>query len=232
MLVVVLAESGQRWELGSGDAMLVPMGAAHSVWSDQPETRWLTGTFKHDTAARSALVGGVPHAIVLTGVRDQGLEWFDVSRRLLLKERDRPSLGSAVMIGKILDLLFIQFLRVWASSSEAPAGWLRAANDPAIGSVVDALHADPTRRWSVAAMARVARLSRSGFVDRFGSATGVPPMTYLTDLRMELARDLLLNTSGSVRQIATEVGYASDAAFTRAFTQRQGMSPTRWRQAR
>jgi AraC-like DNA-binding protein/quercetin dioxygenase-like cupin family protein len=227
--VVTVRAGRSRWQLRAGDAILLPMGVAHEVRSDSPGSQWLTGTFTYDTSAQIALLTGLPQAIVLSGVRERGLEWFDVSRRLLLKERDEPSPGSDVMIARILDLLFIQFLRVWASGPDAAPGWLRAAGDPVIGSVLDAVHADVARPWSVGELAGVARLSRSGFVERFRTATGVPPMTYVVDLRMDLARDLLRSTSQSVGEIARRAGYGSDAAFTRAFTQREGVSPTRWR---
>lgn len=227
--VITLQAGRSRWELRAGDAILLPMGVAHEIRSDTPGSRWLTGTFTYDTSARIALLTGLPQAILLNGVRERGLEWFDVSRRLLLKERDEPSPGSDVMIARILDLLFVQFLRVWASGPDAAPGWLRAAGDPVIGSVLDAVHSDVARPWSVGELASVARLSRSGFVERFRATTGVPPMTYVVDLRMDLARDLLRSTSHSVGEIARRAGYGSDAAFTRAFTQREGISPTRWR---
>jgi Helix-turn-helix domain/Cupin len=54
---------------------------------------------------------------------------------------------------------------------------------------------------------------------------GQPAMAYLTELRMELARDLLLDSGETAKQVARRTGYKSDAAFNRAFTRVHGRSP-------
>jgi AraC-like DNA-binding protein len=78
-------------------------------------------------------------------------------------------------------------------------------------------------------MAQYAHLSRTTFAERFTRILGQPPMAYLTELRMELARDLLLGTSETAKQVARRTGYQSDAAFNRAFTKHHGRSPGQWR---
>jgi AraC-like DNA-binding protein len=98
--------------------------------------------------------------------------------------------------------------------------------------VLDAVHADPARAWSNAEMARYAHLSRTTFTERFTRILGQPPMTYLTELRMELARDLLLGSGETAKQVARRTGYMSDAAFNRAFTRHHGRSPGQWRRER
>jgi len=125
--------------------------------------------------------------------------------------------------------MYIQMLRVWASSADSTPGWLRAGMDPDIGRVVDALHAHPGSKWTNAEMARCAHLSRTTFIDRFTSLLGMPPITYLSEFRMELARDLLRGSTESMKQIARRCGYESDAAFNRAFKSKHGCSPAQWR---
>jgi transcriptional regulator GlxA family with amidase domain len=136
------------------------------------------------------------------------------------------------MISRILDLMYIQMLRVWASSSDSPPGWLRAGMDSNIGRVIDALHAEPARAWTATAMAGLAHMSRTTFIERFTQLLGQPPVAYPGDLRMELARDLLVATTDSVKQVAHRVGYASDAAFNRAFARHHGRTPAQWRMDR
>jgi hypothetical protein len=51
------------------------------------------------------------------------------------------------MISRILDLMYIQMLRLWATSAVSSPGWLGAGMDPDIGGVLDAIHADPARAW-------------------------------------------------------------------------------------
>jgi AraC-like DNA-binding protein len=215
--------------LRAGDVALLPAGRAHVLRVTEPGTRWLTGTFGYDGAADTRLLAALPDVIAFEGLRERGYEWFDVSYRLMAKERREPTPGAAVMISRILDLMYIQMLRVWATSTESSPGWLRAGLDPDIGSVLNALHADPARAWSYAEMAHYAHLSRTTFTERFTRVLGQPPMAYLTELRMELARDLLLGSTETAKQVARRTGYKSDAAFNRAFTRYHGRSPGQWR---
>jgi len=223
-----VAGAGPR-VLGAGDVALLPAGRAHLLRVTGPGTRWLTGTFVHDGAASNRLLAALPDVIAFERLRERGYEWFDVSYRLMAKERREPTPGAAVMISRILDLMYIQMLRLWAASTEGSPGWLRAGLDPDIGGVLDALHADPARAWSNAVMAQYAHVSRTTFTERFTRILGQPPMAYLTELRMELARELLLGSGETAKQVARRTGYQSDAAFNRAFARYHGRSPGQWR---
>jgi AraC-like DNA-binding protein/quercetin dioxygenase-like cupin family protein len=215
--------------LHAGDVALLPAGRAHVLHVTEPDARWLTGTFVYDGATGNRLLTALPDVIAFERLRERGYEWFDVSYRLIAKERREPTPGTAVMISRILDLMYIQMLRLWATSTESTPGWLRAGMDPDIGGVLDAIHTDPGRAWSNTEMARYAHLSRTTFTERFTRILGQPPMTYLTELRMELARELLLGSTETSKQVARRTGYKSDAAFNRAFTRHHGSSPGQWR---
>jgi AraC-like DNA-binding protein len=207
------------------------MGRVHHLTVRAPDTRWLTGTFVYDGAAGHRLLTALPEIIAFERLRLRGYEWLEVSYRELIKERRQPTPGTAVMISRILDLIYIQLLRLWATQSPASPGWLRAGMNPDIGGVLDSLHASPEHDWSISEMARCAHLSRTTFAERFTSILGQPPMAYLADLRMELARDLLQRSDESAKQIAARIGYKSDAAFSRAFGRHHGCSPGQWRRA-
>ena len=56
-------------------------------------------------------------------------------------------------------------------------------------------------------------------------------MQYLTRWRLHLAADLLQGSQRSIAAIASEIGYESEAAFSRAFKREQGASPATWRRA-
>ena len=78
-------------------------------------------------------------------------------------------------------------------------------------------------------LAKEAGTSRSVLTDRFSRFLGRGPIAYLADWRLELAAEALRGTSRSVMQVATEVGYDSEAAFNRAFKRRFGEPPARYR---
>jgi AraC-like DNA-binding protein len=233
-----------------GDILLLPRPQRHTIASDSSERarglelrdlvaaendavapQWLAGSFAVDAPSGGQMLAELPDAIVLTGVGARALSWLDVSRRLLLEEIAAPGQGSAAMISRILDLLFIQIIRAWASRPDADPGWLIGAMDPQIGQALAAVHADPGREWTVARLAGVAHLSRSAFAQRFTERVGHTPSAYVAQLRLEIAAEQLSSTQAAINTIAAEVGYRSNAAFTRAFSKRYGATPTAWRRA-
>ncbi len=226
--------------LGRGDVVLLPRGDAHQVTdahhvtdaaeNGAPEpARWLCGTFTIGDPQASHLLGSLPAAIVLRGSRGPALEGLDVARRMLVFEMRSPSQGSAVMVARILDLIFIQILRAWAAGPDAEPNWLAGALDPQTGPALSAIHRDPGHDWTVDELARACNLSRSAFAARFVAHVGKPPATYLAHVRLDAAVDLLRDTSLPIALIAKNVGYTSEAAFSRAFKNRYGTAPARWR---
>jgi AraC-like DNA-binding protein len=238
----------RRYE--AGDVILLPAGAAHVVRSgkkvpprplaesdtrhdivapDTEGTHWLSGTFSFDDSRGGRLLHALPPVIDLRGAKDQSLVWLDVSTQMLMEDKLNPSEGSEESISRILDLLFIRVLRAWAVRPEATASWLTGAMDAVIGAAITAIHANPGHPWSVQQLAAKSNLSRSAFSERFSRTVGQPPAAYIAQVRLERAADLLQHTTESVSAIASDVGYDSEAAFSRVFSKRYGLPPSRWR---
>ena len=85
------------------------------------------------------------------------------------------------------------------------------------------------RPLPLATLAESAGLSPFHFARTFRRATGIPPGQFLTALRLEQAKGLLLTTDRSVTEICFAVGYDSVGTFTTRFTQLVGLSPGRIR---
>lgn len=94
------------------------------------------------------------------------------------------------------------------------------------------LHADPAYLWTVDRLAAGVRLSRSAFAQRFTSLPGQPPMQYLARRRLRIAARELRSGNSPLAPLAGKVGYASEAAFGRAFKREFGLSPASWRTSR
>jgi len=94
------------------------------------------------------------------------------------------------------------------------------------------MHHDPARGWTLESLASTAAMSRSAFAEHFMKFVGTPPMQYLTNWRMQIAANQLLSSTDSVAAIANRVGYASEAAFSRAFKKSAGSAPSEWRKSR
>jgi AraC-like DNA-binding protein len=75
-------------------------------------------------------------------------------------------------------------------------------------------------------LAREAGLSRSAFSERFGQKVGVPPMQYLIDWRMALAKAMLQRDALPLEAVAASIGYQSASAFSTAFRREVGSPPS------
>jgi AraC-like DNA-binding protein len=67
--------------------------------------------------------------------------------------------------------------------------------------------------------------------ERFATAVGLPPMTYLQNWRMQLAEGLLAEGRTPMAEVAARVGYESEEAFSRAFKRTRGVPPGARRRA-
>jgi transcriptional regulator GlxA family with amidase domain len=108
-------------------------------------------------------------------------------------------------------------------------GWLAGLRDAAVGRALALMHARMAQPWTTEELAAAANLSRSSFAERFAHLVGVPPITYLTDWRMQVAAARLRDTHRPIAQIAADIGYESEATFTRAFKRATGVAPGRYR---
>lgn len=150
-----------------------------------------------------------------------------------LGEADRTSLrsGDPIICRMMALTVLLSIIRAWAENGCAPQGWPSRANDPFLDRVVEAIHEQPGRDWTVETLAGLGAMSRSVFAERFHSALGRSPAGYVTDVRMETAKRML-SSGGSVSHTARELGYSSDEGFSRAFRRATGMTPSRWRAGR
>jgi AraC-like DNA-binding protein len=138
--------------------------------------------------------------------------------------------GAATVMTKMSELLFVEAVRRYlATLPPEQTGWLAGLRDPAIGRALSLMHARLNENWTADALAREVNLSRSTFADRFTTLIGVPPMRYLLNWRMQVARQKLREANRPIAQIAFEVAYESEAAFTRAFRREFGLPPAEWR---
>lgn len=194
------------------------------------ETALVCGVIRFAPGPGAALVKALPPLIVLDGALNAG--GLRTTLRLLARESRRLSPGGDTVVTRLADILVIQAIRAWLARGEAgTGGWLSALRDPQLGRALSAVHHEPGRPWSVAALASAAGMSRAGFAARFVALTGEPPMHYVARVRMELAAQLLARPGARVGEIAARLGYRSEAAFSRAFSRLRGEAPGRSKRA-
>ena len=137
---------------------------------------------------------------------------------LLAAEMQRDEPGQDAVLDRLLDLLLIATLRAWfARVGAAAPGWYRANADPVVGPAVRMLYNNPAHPWTVAGLAAEVGASRAALARRFTELVGEPPMSFLTDWRLTLAADLLLEPGATIGSVANKVGYGSPYALSAAF---------------
>jgi AraC-like DNA-binding protein len=126
--------------------------------------------------------------------------------------------------------MFVEVIRLHMDQlANNSTGWLAGLRDPLVGRTLTLLHARPAHAWTLDELASEAAASRSVLADRFTHVVGYPPIQYLTQWRMQIAARRLADPGSKVAAVAHEVGYESEAAFSRAFKKVVGRSPSQWR---
>ncbi|WP_091227855.1 helix-turn-helix transcriptional regulator [Microbacterium sp. 3J1] len=139
--------------------------------------------------------------------------------------------GDLVICRMMAKTVLLSVIRAWAANGCAPDGWPSVSNDPFLDRVVEAIHDEPGREWTVERLAGIGAMSRSVFAERFRAAIGRSPADYVTEVRIDAAKRML-SAGRSVSETSRELGYASDEGFSRAFRRRTGMTPSAWRASR
>ena len=253
-----VGSSGQPLEIAGGDLVVLPHGRGHRLFdvvgsrtvpimsvlkADRPrptgflrfggggaKTQILCGRFQFDTRlAKSALLG-LPPVLHLKNSSGRAPEWLELTMRFLVAEARSTAPGRQIAMSRLVDLLFIQTIRYWLSANDfQPLGWIGALRDPRIGSALTLIHANPERPWDVRTLAAEIGMSRSSFAQRFVELVGEPPRKYLTRLRVHLAARLLQVPGATILNTAAQVGYESEAAFSRVFKRYMRMAPAAFR---
>jgi AraC-like DNA-binding protein len=198
------------------------------------------------------LIGALPHLMVVCPRRgrirtrpstsglaaagaDMGADgapdrWLTAALERTLVEVEGNEPGAPEMLRRLTELLYLEVLRGYMRRLPAgEQGWLAGIQHPDVGRALRLLHEHPERRWTVDALGHEVGLSRSALAQRFGDVVGEPPMRYLAAWRMQLAQSLLRRSGLTIAQVAARVGYASEAAFERAYKRHVGLPPATWR---
>ena len=233
--IVASARSGptRTWSKVAGGQAGNP---AHECVFDGPggrrgsSTHVICAGFEYDHEVAQPLLSLMPPVLFLSERTLAEGSPVQATLRVLRHELAARTSGSATVIDRLTDVLFVQVIRAWLGSEDCTGNsWLQALRDPIIGRALSVLHANPAAPWTIETLAREVSLSRATLTRRFSTLVGEAPLSYLTRWRMELAARHLRETDKAVSTIARYVGYSSEFAFSRAFSRLRGLPPGRYR---
>lgn len=246
---------GQQISLNTGDFVVLPHGDAHELVDGHstkaiPATELLAGTprsnpwmvnlgqegrlsilicagFLYSGRIQDPILQFLPAVIHLKGGETASLEPLLV---LAEQEMRTPHAGTEAMLARIAEMLMVESIRTYVDGVDVgQGGWLAALQDKKLSAVMQAIHDDPAAPWTLADLAGRVGLSRSSLATQFRAVVGVTVRQYITRLRMTLAASMLETPNRpSMVEISEQVGYSSEAAFSRAFSREMGVAPSQY----
>ncbi|GAB5505169.1 MAG: AraC family transcriptional regulator [Rhizobiaceae bacterium] len=217
----VIEESGFE---GKGALVYGPTGTDHA-------TQLVCGHFAFDPNARSLLIDALPGHLHIANYGEAAGAWMEQTLKVIGAEAGRQKMGSDLIALKLSEIIFAQALRTYLATAGSDRTVLAGFADPQIARALAAIHEKPGEPWTIELLARNAGMSRTAFALRFADCMGMTPIGYLTHWRMEVARQMLAGSNEPIIEIAEQVGYGSEAAFSRAFSKHQSKAPAAYRRS-
>lgn len=251
---------GQTTQLSKGDFLMVPHGLGHHIFDhassycaplfDLPieqltkhyeilryggkgeKTVLLCGavSFEHPIASR--LLALMPQFVQIDSDHHQYNQTIKNTMNMLATEAKCTGVGSEAVITRLADIIVIQSLRAWLDTLDTDNnGWLAALHDKRLSKAIICIHNQPEKSWTVGQLATEAGMSRTSFAEHFKRMVGESPLQYLTQWRMALATSQLIHSKESILEVALNLGYQSEAAFSRAYKKVVGVTPSTTRRS-
>jgi len=221
--LTIESNEGHRMCIDEPALILLPRSIGHSVNSaHDSHAKILCTAFRFLNIERE-LVDSLPKIIVFKA-HSKELEGF---ASLLFNEIDHLGLGQQSVVNKICDVLLIKVIRLLVGNGHLFQGMLAGLSHPKLSRTIAQLQSSPESNWSLEEMASQAGMSRSTFAQVFLNTVGQTPNDFLTDLRVNLAKELL-GQDKSVSLVANSVGYEHGSALARVFRKKTGLSPKQW----
>jgi AraC-like DNA-binding protein len=197
------------------------------------DTHLICGFFSCDVRPFNPLLDSLPRLMrVGPNVSHGSNDLLNQFIRFATAEMGNKRPGSQSILNRLSELMFVEVVRLHMGQlPNDNTGWLAGLRDGLVGRALTLLHDRPTHAWTLEGLASEAGASRSVLADRFTHLVGYPPIQYLTQWRMQMAAKRLTDPGVSIASVAYDVGYESEAAFSRAFKKLVGRSPGQWRKS-
>ncbi|OFZ30161.1 MAG: hypothetical protein A2622_09960 [Bdellovibrionales bacterium RIFCSPHIGHO2_01_FULL_40_29] len=221
-----------------GDMVIFPKEVPHTMGNTKKEkaktevfsfqlnktsndTGLLCGEIIFNHRGSDEILKALPTAIIIP--YEDSKEWLTPVLDLIIKENLGESPAKQVILNSLSELLFIYALRYYIQVNQNKQGLLSIYANPQIARAMNQVHLNLEKNWSLESLAKEAGLSRTTFAQKFKQLSGQTPFEYLTWLRMQLAWSLL-SQGELVSEVASQVGYQSESAFSHVFKKQFSIS--------
>ena len=232
-----------------GDVFIIRPGQNHSIrvigdqpveqphvhfdLIEQPDSPSVTVSFKplsrmtpkEKSLFRQDLLGTPPHVLPnLIRLHDTvsfDLKLFDIIQEFQMRN-DYFELRLKGLILELLSLLFRE--ATWSNQNDEPEKMKM------LNQIKNYLNTNANRDLRLDEMSSQFHLNKHYLIGAFKEAYGITPIQYHQQMRMERAKNMLVYTLFSVQEISDSLGYLGIHAFSRAFKNKEGISPTVYRE--
>ena len=193
------------------------------------ETQLVCGHFAFSEHAHHPIVDALPAVIVVKNYGESSGKWMENTLRIIGAEAGLPGIGNDLVALKLSEIIFAQALRAYLIDEGSNKPIMAGFANPQIGRALSAIHEAPSFPWSLEELSEIAGMSRTSFANNFSQFMTTTPMGYITQWRMQIARQMLAETSSPIIEVAESTGYHSEAAFGRTFKKLVGIAPGTYR---
>jgi len=195
-------------------------------------TKIVCGFLACDARPFNPLLAALPRLLRMPGLTSGRETWIGHLLDTAVDESNHRRPGGEAVLERMSEMIFVEVLRRYLDGlPTGETGWLAGMRDAGVGRALSLMHERPAQDWTLERLGEECGLSRSVLHERFVQFLSLPPMQYLGQWRMQLAASRLRDSDAKVIEIALDVGYESEAAFSRAFKRMVGVTPGEWRRA-
>jgi len=250
----IVVVEGTQVKLGAGDFILLPHGTGHDIVDTNKSaatdlfendieeitehyerlttkgigdtTITLCGTVLFENEVTTSIITSMPE-FILIDAQSKAHETIKSVVQAIHREIKSEEYGSELVVSKLADVLILQCIRTWIDEmSDENQNWIMAHTDKRLSRAMKLIHNDSAANIDIETLADISSMSRTSFIEYFKRTVGETPKKYITDWRLSLAREKLLHGKAHILNIALDVGYQSEAAFSRAYKNKYGESPS------
>ncbi|MBN9383571.1 MAG: AraC family transcriptional regulator [Chitinophagaceae bacterium] len=192
------------------------------------ETILMGGHFEFTPSVQHPFIKSLPKVIHINTTKELNL-WLQQAAVLMNEEISAEKIGSKLILGRLVDILFVLIIRAYLEQVDIKGGFLMALKDNRISNSLKSMHECPEKDWTLNQLAATAGMSRSLYCREFKRLVGETPLSYLTNWRILKSKEILSESKENISEVASRVGYQSEAAFNRLFKTKVGVTPANYR---
>ena len=241
-------------KMNEGDLIFVPHGSAHRIsgspntecvsaaqfgkayHSGKPlfqgegeETLLMGGHFEFTATVQHPFIKTLPKVIYINNTNQEINLWLQHAASFMNEEISDEKIGSKLIVDRLVDILFVLMIRAYLDQATINKGFLMALKDTRISDSLKFIHDAFEKNLSLHQLASMAGMSRSLYFKEFKRLVGETPLSYLTNWRILKAQEILSESKINISEVASKVGYQSEAAFNRLFKSKIGITPAAYR---